>query len=95
MTTGAAVEISGLWKRCPPGKEQTHELQATEVTVVGEADVQVGSEQYTPHGIYLLTSVTGIDIPNPEKVPLSRLPPANSSPPTPNTLQLPPATISV
>ncbi|GLI80996.1 asparaginyl-tRNA synthetase [Penicillium ochrochloron] len=38
LSTGTAVEISGLWKACPPGKEQTHELQTTEVTVVGGAD---------------------------------------------------------
>jgi asparaginyl-tRNA synthetase len=41
LSTGTAVEISGLWKACPPGKEQTHELQTTEVTVVGGADPEV------------------------------------------------------
>lgn len=42
LHTGTAVEISGVWKRCPPGKEQTHELQTTNVDVVGPADPVVG-----------------------------------------------------
>lgn len=41
LSTGTAVEISGIWKACPPGKEQTHELQTTEVAVVGAADPEV------------------------------------------------------
>ncbi len=41
LTTGAAVEVSGFWKPCPPGKEQSHELQTTVVKVVGEADPEV------------------------------------------------------
>lgn len=42
LSTGTAIEISGIWKACPPGKEQTHELQATAVDVVGKADPEVG-----------------------------------------------------
>ncbi|KAF3490957.1 asparaginyl-tRNA synthetase [Arthroderma uncinatum] len=38
LTQGAAVEISGIWQPCPPGKQQSHELQATEINIVGEAD---------------------------------------------------------
>lgn len=33
--------IQGLWRPAPPGKEQSHELQAEEVTVVGTADSEV------------------------------------------------------
>ncbi|KAL2800731.1 hypothetical protein BJX66DRAFT_331679 [Aspergillus keveii] len=38
LTTGAAVEVSGIWKASKPGLEQSHELHATTVTVVGESD---------------------------------------------------------
>ena len=40
LTTGTTVEILGAWKRCPPGKEQTHELQATTVKVLGNTDAE-------------------------------------------------------
>lgn len=35
------MRVSGLWKACPPGKEQSHELQATEVKAIGAADPEV------------------------------------------------------
>ncbi|KKZ59827.1 asparaginyl-tRNA synthetase [[Emmonsia] crescens] len=38
LSTGSAVDISGIWQPCPPGKEQSHELQATEVKITGDAD---------------------------------------------------------
>ncbi|CEL07469.1 Putative Asparaginyl-tRNA synthetase [Aspergillus calidoustus] len=38
LTTGAAVEVSGIWKASKPGLKQTHELHASTVTVVGESD---------------------------------------------------------
>lgn len=70
LTTGAAVKISGLWKPCPPGKEQTHELQATEVTVVGEADAQVSrDESIVQVGWASLTAIAGADVPDSEEIP--------------------------
>lgn len=42
LSTGTAIEISGVWKACPAGKEQSHELQTTDVNVVGATDPQVG-----------------------------------------------------
>lgn len=41
MSTGAAVQLSGYWTPCPPGKSQTHELQTTGVSYVGAAESEV------------------------------------------------------
>ncbi|KAL8780220.1 MAG: hypothetical protein Q9213_006565 [Squamulea squamosa] len=42
LSTGALVAIHGLWRPAPPGKEQSHELRAQEVIIIGAAD----SEKY-------------------------------------------------
>ncbi|KAI4280785.1 MAG: hypothetical protein L6R38_004181 [Xanthoria sp. 2 TBL-2021] len=42
LSTGAFVAIQGLWRPAPPGKEQSHELHAQHVTIIGAAD----SENY-------------------------------------------------
>lgn len=39
LSTGIAVTITGRWKLSPAGKEQTHELHAEEVQVLGQHDV--------------------------------------------------------
>ena len=36
------MNISGLWRQCPTGKEQDHELHAQKVEIVGETDPEVG-----------------------------------------------------
>ena len=41
LGTGTAVIISGAWRECPPGKEQSHELHAEEVSIVGVTDAEV------------------------------------------------------
>ncbi|KAI9814300.1 MAG: asparaginyl-tRNA synthetase [Thelocarpon impressellum] len=38
LSTGAGVRVWGQWRRSPEGKEQSHELHATEIDVVGRAD---------------------------------------------------------
>ncbi|KAL5340059.1 hypothetical protein BJX70DRAFT_130733 [Aspergillus crustosus] len=38
LPTGSAIEISGIWKACPAGKLQSHELQGTAVNIVGKTD---------------------------------------------------------
>lgn len=43
LSTGTAIEISGIWKACPAGKEQTHELQTSKIRIVGDADAEVSS----------------------------------------------------
>ncbi|KAL8639225.1 MAG: hypothetical protein Q9228_003716 [Teloschistes exilis] len=42
LSTGAFVSVQGLWQASPPGKKQSHELQAQRVTLIGAAD----SEKY-------------------------------------------------
>ncbi|KAL8862699.1 MAG: hypothetical protein Q9178_001197 [Gyalolechia marmorata] len=42
ISTGAFVTIQGLWRPAPLGKEQSHELRAQHVTIIGPAD----SEKY-------------------------------------------------
>lgn len=41
LSTGTAIEISGIWKACPAGKEQRHELQTSKIRIVGDADAEV------------------------------------------------------
>ncbi|KIW02798.1 asparagine-tRNA ligase [Verruconis gallopava] len=40
LSTGAAVQISGQWQKSPSGKEQSHELVASEVTLLGDNDAE-------------------------------------------------------
>jgi asparaginyl-tRNA synthetase len=42
LSTGAALRISGQWQPSPSGKEQSHELVASEVQVLGQNDADVG-----------------------------------------------------
>jgi asparaginyl-tRNA synthetase len=41
LSTGAAIHITGQWQRSPLGKEQSHELLASDVKVLGENDAEV------------------------------------------------------
>jgi hypothetical protein len=41
LSAGSAVRITGEWQPSPPGKEQTHELQAHTVRALGENDSTV------------------------------------------------------
>ncbi|KKY20128.1 putative asparaginyl-trna synthetase [Diplodia seriata] len=38
LSTGTAVSIEGVWHECPPGKQQSHELHAHGVRVLGQND---------------------------------------------------------
>ncbi|KAL8680428.1 MAG: hypothetical protein Q9186_003388 [Xanthomendoza sp. 1 TL-2023] len=42
LSHGVSVALQGLWRPAPPGKTQSHELQAREVTIIGTTD----SERY-------------------------------------------------
>ncbi|KAJ5341258.1 Nucleic acid-binding OB-fold [Penicillium brevicompactum] len=72
LSTGTAVEISGIWKACPPGKEQTHELQTTEVAVVGAADPETFPIQKKYHSPEFLRQIPHLRIRTPFNSLLSR-----------------------
>ncbi|KAL4897807.1 hypothetical protein BDV59DRAFT_198074 [Aspergillus ambiguus] len=72
LSTGTAVEISGIWKACPPGKEQTHELQATEVRIVGEADPETYPIQKKYHSPEFLRQIPHLRLRTPFNSLLSR-----------------------
>lgn len=98
LTTGAAVEITGLWKACPPGKEQSHELQTTEVKVVGASDPEVSCGyiywQFLKETARLMSS-SNADISHPEEIPHARFPSPDPTPPAANAVQLPPVAIPI
>ena len=48
LSTGVAVAITGQWKPSPAGKEQTHELHAEEVQILGQHDVLVCDSHLQP-----------------------------------------------
>ncbi|KAG2024902.1 hypothetical protein GB937_003602 [Aspergillus fischeri] len=72
LSTGTAVEISGLWKACPPGKEQSHELQTTEVKVVGQAEPETYPIQKKYHSPDFLRSIPHLRLRTPFNSVLSR-----------------------
>lgn len=41
LSTGAALRITGQWQPSPSGKEQSHELVASNVQVLGDNDAEV------------------------------------------------------
>jgi aspartyl/asparaginyl-tRNA synthetase len=48
LSTGAAVSITGSWQPSPSGKEQSYELHAQAVKVLGENDSAVRTLQDLP-----------------------------------------------
>ncbi|KAJ5493016.1 Asparagine--tRNA ligase [Penicillium diatomitis] len=72
LSTGAAIEISGIWKACPPGKEQTHELQATEVNIVGNANPETYPIQKKYHSPDFLRQIPHLRIRTPFQSLLAR-----------------------
>lgn len=86
------MAIQGLWRPAPPGKEQSHELHAQHVTIIGAADSEVsmtiirGSAVFRESN-YVIANVASQELSDPEKIPDSRIPPFDptsqaTSPPT-------------
>ncbi|KAF9884065.1 Asparaginyl-tRNA synthetase [Aspergillus nanangensis] len=72
LSTGTAVEISGVWKACPPGKEQTHELQTTQVKIVGKADPETYPIQKKYHSPEFLRQIPHLRLRTPFNSLMSR-----------------------
>ncbi|SLM33553.1 asparaginyl-trna synthetase [Lasallia pustulata] len=73
LTTGTSVEISGLWEACPTGKEQTHELKAREVKIVGGADPETYPIQKKYHSAEFLRTVPHLRLRTPFNALLARI----------------------
>ncbi|QSS63528.1 hypothetical protein I7I51_00586 [Histoplasma capsulatum] len=71
LSTGSAVDISGVWQPCPPGKEQSHELHATEVKITGETDPEV-SFVPIPCTACRLSSTDTYTLPNRQTYPIQK-----------------------
>lgn len=42
LHTGTVIQVTGEWRPSPAGKEQSHELRAQGVRVLGSVDAEVG-----------------------------------------------------
>ncbi|PGH12378.1 asparagine-tRNA ligase [Helicocarpus griseus UAMH5409] len=73
LSTGSAVDISGVWQPCPPGKKQTHELQATDVKITGNADPETYPIQKKYHSPDFLRQIPHLRLRTPFNSLLSRL----------------------
>jgi asparaginyl-tRNA synthetase len=56
LSTGDTVELEGVWRKCPPGLAQEHELHTSSVEVVGAADPQVGNNSL--HHTYMCIEIS-------------------------------------
>ncbi|EED20294.1 asparaginyl-tRNA synthetase Slm5, putative [Talaromyces stipitatus ATCC 10500] len=72
LSTGTAIEISGRWKACPAGKEQTHELQTSKVKIVGYADPETYLIQKKYHSPDFLRQIPHLRLRTPFNSLLSR-----------------------
>ncbi|KAK2743254.1 asparaginyl-tRNA synthetase [Myotisia sp. PD_48] len=73
LSQGVAVEISGIWQPSPHGKQQTHELQTTDVRVVGESDPATYPIQKKFHSPEFLRQLPHLRLRTPYNSLLSRL----------------------
>ncbi|EEA20774.1 asparaginyl-tRNA synthetase [Talaromyces marneffei ATCC 18224] len=72
LSTGTAIEISGIWKACPAGKEQTHELQTSEIRIVGDADAETYPIQKKYHSSDFLRQIPHLRLRTPFSSLLAR-----------------------
>ncbi|GAM41225.1 hypothetical protein TCE0_042f14193 [Talaromyces pinophilus] len=72
LSTGTAIEISGIWKACPAGKEQTHELQTSTIRIVGDADAETYPIQKKYHSPDFLRQIPHLRLRTPFNSLLAR-----------------------
>ncbi|KAL4931226.1 asparagine--tRNA ligase SLM5 [Aspergillus undulatus] len=72
LSTGTALEISGTWKASPPGKEQSHELRATGVKIVGKTDSETYPIQKKYHSPEFFRSIPHLRFRTPFNALLAR-----------------------
>ncbi|KAL2363014.1 hypothetical protein RJZ56_004045 [Blastomyces dermatitidis] len=72
LSTGSAIDISGVWQPCPAGKKQSHELHATEVKITGEADPESYPIQKKYHSPDFLRQIPHLRLRTPFNSLLSR-----------------------
>ncbi|KAL6721311.1 asparaginyl-tRNA synthetase [Lecanora helva] len=68
-----SVEISGVWRPAPPGKEQTYELQAKDVRIVGTVDAEKYPIQKKYHSAEYLRSLPHLRLRTPLNALLARM----------------------
>ncbi|MCJ1475086.1 asparaginyl-tRNA synthetase [Lambiella insularis] len=73
LGTGTAVKISGPWRPSPRGKEQSHELHAESVQIVGITDSELYPIQKKYHSAEYLRTVPHLRLRTPFNALLARL----------------------
>ncbi|MCJ1404717.1 asparaginyl-tRNA synthetase [Xylographa trunciseda] len=73
LGTGTAVTISGSWRRSPQGKEQSHELHAEDVTILGATDPESYPIQKKYHSAEYLRTIPHLRLRTPFHALLARL----------------------
>ncbi|PLN80474.1 asparaginyl-tRNA synthetase [Aspergillus taichungensis] len=72
LSTGAVVAVNGTVRECPPGKEQSFELHAKEVNVLGEADPETYPIQKKYHSPEFLRHIPHLRFRTPFNSALAR-----------------------
>ena len=73
LTTGSMITVTGVLQPCPPGKEQSHELLADEITIVDQVDPETYPLQKKHHTPQFLRAIPHIRLRTSRHMLLTRL----------------------